>query len=116
MFDGAVISYTDDVKNKVLGVSSEVLKAHTAVSSECAVRMAQGATELLKSDIAVSVTGYAGPGDGEDGTPCGTVYIGYSDRNGSGAVRFIFDGDRDDVRRKTRDAAYGILRERAEEI
>ena len=58
-------------KNKV--EVFEVIDSKTAVSAECAVAMAEGASRLSGADIAVSVTGYAGPGDGADGTPCGTV-------------------------------------------
>ena len=65
------------------------------------------------ADIAVSVTGYAGPGDGFDGTPCGTVYIGYADRNGSGAYEEHFEGSRDTIRTSTRDYAYDLMYKRA---
>ena len=77
---GGVVSYAIDVKRRVLGVSSEVLDdpALGAVSSECAEEMAVGAARVLHADVAVSVTGIAGPGGAEPGKPVGTVYIGIS--------------------------------------
>ncbi|MCQ2516313.1 MAG: CinA family protein [Saccharofermentans sp.] len=113
VFDGSIVSYSDRVKINVLGVPSSVIEEKTAVSYECAVAMAKGALRLSGADIAVSVTGYAGPGDGEDGTPCGTVYVGWCDKLGSDAVKCHFDGNRDSVRRQTRDKAYEIIMERA---
>jgi len=113
VFNGSIVSYSDDFKINVLGVPREVIDDKTAVSAECAVSMAEGALRLSNADISVSVTGYAGPGDGPDGTPCGTVYIGYADRNGIGFEAKLFDGTRDDVRRATRDAAYALMYGRA---
>ena len=73
---GGCVSYTEAVKQKVLGVSGEILRAKTAVSEECAKAMAEGARRLFGSDVAVSATGYAGPGGGTEADPVGTVYIG----------------------------------------
>lgn len=116
VFDGSIVSYSDDFKINVLGVPSKIIAQKTAVSAECAESMASRALELSGSDIAVSVTGYAGPGDGPDGTPCGTVYIGYADKNGSGADAMRFYGSRDDVRKCTRDYAIDLLYERAQDL
>lgn len=113
VFEGSIVSYSDKFKAEVLGVPSVVLETKTAVSHECAENMALGALKLSGADIAVSVTGYAGPGDGFDGTPCGTVYIGYADRNGSGASRQLFAGTRDEIRTAVRDYAYALMYERA---
>lgn len=73
---GGCISYTEDVKHRVLGVSEEILKTETAVSEACAKAMAEGARALFRTDVAVSATGYAGPGGGSEKDPVGTVYIG----------------------------------------
>lgn len=113
VFDGSIISYSDRVKIKVLGVPSAIIEEKTAVSKECAIAMARGAYRLTGADIAVSVTGYAGPGDGEDGTPCGTVYVGWCDKFDNNAIKCHFSGDRDSVRKQTRDKAYDIISERA---
>jgi len=113
VFDGSIVSYSDRVKINVLGVPEAVINEKTAVSRECATYMARGAYMLTGADIAVSVTGYAGPGDGEDGTPCGTVYIGWCDKFDNDARKYHFDGDRDSVRKQTRDKAYELIMERA---
>lgn len=76
VFAGGCVSYTEAVKHRVLGVSQEVLDTETAVSEACAKEMAQKARELFGTDIAVSATGYAGPGGGTERDPVGTVYIG----------------------------------------
>ena len=110
---GSIVAYTDDYKINVLGVPSQIITEKTAVSSECAVSMAEQALKLSGVDVAVSVTGYAGPGDGPDGTPSGTVYIGFADKNGSGALHERFAGTRDAVRQCTRDYAYDLMYERA---
>ncbi len=116
VFEGSIVSYSDEFKMNVLGVPSDVIQNKTAVSHECAVNMALGALRLSGADVAVSVTGYAGPGDGADGTPCGTVYIGFADRNGSGAEKKLFEGSRDEIRKLTRDHAIDLVYERAQSL
>lgn len=102
-FKGSVVSYTNEVKENVLGVSSEIIEQHTEVSEECAKAMAEGACRVIGCDLAVSVTGIAGPTGDMPGKPVGTVYMGYcySNRNISGAVRLNFTGDRDTIRSGT---------------
>jgi len=73
---GGVVSYANEVKMNVLGVSEETLRAHGAVSSETAIEMARGVRKLMGTDIGVSTTGVAGPGGGSPEKPVGTVYIG----------------------------------------
>ena len=98
VYKGGVISYTNQVKENLLGVSAETLEHYGAVSEPVAKAMAQGAMVRLKADVAVSVTGLAGP-DGDDrGNPVGTVFIGYADNNVCFAKRFLFSGDREQVR------------------
>jgi len=116
VFEGSIVSYSDEFKINVLGVPAEIIEQKTAVSAECAVAMAESALKLSGADIAVSVTGYAGPGDGPDGTPSGTVYIGYADKNGSGSFHERFAGTRDAVRQCTRDYAYDLMYERASSL
>lgn len=77
VYVGGIISYTNDVKISQLGVDAELLNRVGAVSSEVAEAMACGARRVLGSDIAVSVTGLAGPGGDAFGNPVGTVFIGY---------------------------------------
>jgi len=79
-FHGGIIAYANSVKTKLLGVSPSVLGKYGAVSEKTAQRMAAGAVERLGVDIAVSVTGVAGPGGGTDEKPVGTVWIGIARR------------------------------------
>ena len=98
VYKGGIICYTNWVKNHVLGVDAGILETCGAVSAPVAEQMAQGARTVLEADIAVSVTGLAGPGGDEYGNPVGTVFIGYSDRNRTISRKFLFEGDREAVR------------------
>ena len=110
---GGVVSYAIPVKHEVLGVSSEVLDEPGvgAVSGVCATQMAEGARRVLGCDVAVSVTGIAGPGGAEPGKPVGTVWMGLATPLGARAERFLFPGARDEVRRSAVAAALALLRE-----
>ena len=101
VYKGGVISYTNAVKEAVLGVPGDVLERYGAVSRWTAGYMASGARKVLRADIAVSVTGLAGPTGDEFGNPVGTVYIGYEDAHRSSVHRYVFSGDRDEVRKQT---------------
>jgi len=72
---GGIVSYTNEVKHNVLGVSQQILDEKGAVSAECALEMARGARRLTGSDIALSATGVAGPSGGTEQTPVGRVYV-----------------------------------------
>lgn len=97
VFHEGYITYCDEAKMRILGVKEETLKKYKAVSAETACEMAQGALRISHADIAVSVTGVAGPSM-EDGKPVGLVYIGCSYSKGTRAVRFHFKGDRAAIR------------------
>lgn len=109
VFLGGVVSYANSVKEEVLGVPSEVLKTAGAVSGECAEAMAAGARRLLKADVAVSVTGIAGPGGGSAEKPVGLVWFGIATAQGVRSERAIFCGDRETVRAKAVVHALGML-------
>lgn len=79
VFECGVISYANRIKRELLGVSSETLKAYGAVSCDCALEMQRGVLKLSGADIAVSITGIAGPGGGSEEKPVGTVYIAVGD-------------------------------------
>ena len=98
VFFGGVVSYVNAVKEHVLGVSAEDLSHYTAVSAPVAAAMAQGVRRLTGSDIAVSVTGLAGPGGGTPEIPVGRVYIGLSMDEGCEVLSLDLSGDRDSVR------------------
>ena len=110
-FAGGVVSYMLDVKEHVLGVSPDILYTPSigAVSSECAIAMAQGVCKALRADVAVSVTGIAGPGGEEPGKPVGTVWFGWSAFGDSSSQCLRFDGDRASVRAQACLHALGII-------
>ena len=111
VYRGGVISYCDDVKHEVLGVSREILNAFGAVSSQTAMAMARGAGALLKADVAVSVTGLAGPGGDEFGHPVGTVFIGYADAERTAVRECHFTGSREEIRSQTIRTALELVLE-----
>ena len=111
VFKGAIVSYANGVKHDVLGVDDSVLAEVGAVSQPVAIQMALQARELLCSDVAVSVTGLAGPDGDEFGNPVGTVWIGFSTTNNTYANRFLFHGNRDDIRLSTTFKALGLILE-----
>ena len=109
VFAGGIISYTNEVKNKVLGVPVEILDTCGAVSAPVAKAMAQGARNVIGADVAVAVTGLA---DTEMENCCvGTVFIGYADEYGTQVREFHFQGDRETVREQTVAAALELLLE-----
>ena len=109
IYAGGVVSYTNPVKEKLLGVPKAVLESDGAVSESCAKAMAQGARDALGCDIAVSVTGIAGPGGAEPGKPVGTVWIGIADADGPSAHLHNFEGSRGAIRVQTAIAALECL-------
>ena len=92
------ITYANEAKEKILGVSHGTLKEHGAVSFQTALEMAEGARLVSGSDIAVSVTGIAGPGGGTKEKPVGLVYVAGADRNGVRVERLQLGGSRERIR------------------
>ena len=109
VFAGGVISYSNDVKRDVLGVSSDILQNVGAVSAETAAQMADGARKLLKTDLAVSLTGIAGPDGGSEEKPVGLVWFGLATKDGVRTEKCIFRGDRAQVRAQAVTHALGML-------
>ena len=105
-FMGGVISYAYQAKVDLLGVSWETLNSRGAVSQDVVIEMARGARTALKADIAVSISGVAGPGGGSAEKPVGTTWIGLAAPEGEWARNFQFSGDR--VQNKS-DAANAAL-------
>ncbi len=100
VFPGGFVTYSDEMKAKVLFVSRESLMKHTAVSPEVSRQMALGAKQATGTDIALSTTGYAGPDAGTEKRPKGTVFISCAYKDIVITRTFHFEGEREAVRRK----------------
>ena len=111
VYKGGVICYTNWVKENVLGVDREVLDRYGAVSWPVVGFMASGVRKLLNADVAVSVTGLAGPGGDDFGNEVGTVYIGFESNRKAEVRKFQFFGDREAVRRQAVEAALNMILE-----
>ncbi|WP_092111177.1 CinA family protein [Prevotella sp. KH2C16] len=94
-FKGGIISYGNEVKERLLHVSHELIEAKTAVCEEVAVQMVKGACLTLNCDYAISVTGIAGPGGGTPETPVGTIWIGYGSKEDVRSFKLTEDFGRD---------------------
>lgn len=102
VLDRGFITYSNEAKTALLSVSPELIGAHGAVSEEVCRAMLDGALAASPADIAVAVTGIAGPGGGTATKPVGLVYLGTLHRGQTATVeRHVFPGDRGDVRRAT---------------
>lgn len=106
VFEEGYVTYSNRVKQKLLQVKQDTLDRYTVVSHQTAAEMAAGMQEQSGADLTISVTGYAGPDDGEDGTPAGTVYIGTWYAGTIQTKKYHFVGDRGSCRRQ---AAIGAL-------
>lgn len=113
VYKGGVISYTNQVKRDLLGVDGEMLERLGAVSAPVAEAMATGVRQRLNADVAVSVTGLAGPGGDEYGNPVGTVFIGFASEEHSEASACYFEGDREAIRKQAAEAALALILENA---
>lgn len=110
VFFGGVVSYANEIKEKLLGVRRETLEKFGAVSEQTAAEMAAGAVSALDVDFSVAVTGIAGPDGGSEEKPVGLVYIACADKKGNvTAAKNLFSGDRKSVRDKTTETALQML-------
>jgi len=110
VFRGSLVAYSDDLKERELGVPRELLESHGAVSAEAAQAMARGARDRLGTDVAVSVTGIAGPNGGTEEKPVGLVFLSAVGPDGEEARRIDLPGDRDMVRGRATAAALHLVR------
>ena len=110
VFAGGVVAYANGVKHAQLGVPDDVLAAHGAVSAETAAAMAEGARRRLGVDVAVSVTGVAGPDGGTPEKPVGLVYLHAAGPDGERTLRLDLPGDRETVRLRATTAALHLVR------
>lgn len=110
-FIGGVVAYSNQVKERVLGVSGETLTAYGAVSEACAREMARGARRLFGTDVAISSTGIAGPTGGTAEKPVGLVYVALAAPDLERCERHLWQGDRLENKRQTAEAALEMLRQ-----
>ena len=116
-FYGGVVSYVNEVKEKLLFVDHETLSRHTAVSAPVAEQMARGVIEQTGSDLGLSVTGLAGPLGGTPEIPVGRVFVGISQRGGDTySVKLTLRGSRRAIRRAAAEAALRALLAHMEKI
>ncbi|PJF20832.1 MAG: competence protein ComA [Phototrophicales bacterium] len=107
---GGVVAYANEIKQQLLHVRIETLRAYGAVSEQTAIEMAQGALSLFHADYALSVTGIAGPGGGTPEKPVGLTYIGLAGRDGTLQVeRYVWQGDRQANKQQSVQAALNLL-------
>jgi nicotinamide-nucleotide amidase len=109
-FMGGIISYSNQAKCDLLSVSPETIKLYGAVSGETAIEMAKGVKERFNTDIGLSVTGIAGPDGGNIEKPVGTVYMGLVFDKEPIAIRYLFKGDREQIKQQTAETAIENVR------
>lgn len=94
-FKGGVVSYTNEIKERLLNVSHDVLEEQTAVCEEVAIEMVKGACNTLQTDFAISATGIAGPGGGSQDIPVGTIWVACGTNNDVRTLKLTEDFGRD---------------------
>ena len=110
-FEGGIIAYSYEAKERLLGVHHDTLYEHGAVSAETALEMARGARKALGTDIGIAVTGIAGPGGGLPGKPVGLVYIALSARTCERVEHFVWNSDRESNKMQSAEVALAMLKE-----
>ena len=109
-FEGDLVTYSNDLKMEVLGVSAETLKRHGAVSEECVREMAAGARRRARADVAIATSGIAGPDGGTPERPVGTVCVALDSDGMTASRRYQLRGTRDWVKLLTSQIALDWLR------
>ena len=115
-YSGGFITYSDGLKQSAVGVPHDVLAAHGAVSAQAAMAMAIGGRERTGADLAVAVTGIAGPDGGSPAKPAGLTYVAVADAAGIAVKRYLWAGDRSENKRLSAAAALELLLERVEAV
>lgn len=117
IFERGYVTYSNESKIEELGVQSSTIETHGAVSEQTAKEMAQGALKNSHADIALSVTGIAGPNGGTNAKPVGLVYIGFAMQNRPPiAMQYNFTGDRTSIRQQTVESALELAIEKLSTI
>jgi nicotinamide-nucleotide amidase len=110
VFNGSVVSYSNEIKHKWLGVKKETLENFGAVSEHCVSEMLRGIAKMAYADYAVAVSGIAGPSGGTELKPVGTVYIGIMTPDGQSEIHHcLFEGDREAVQKRSADFAIDLI-------
>lgn len=115
-YKGSITAYSNEIKNRVVGVKAETLEKHGSVSAQTAEELASGGRNVLKVDICIADTGIAGPGGATPGKPIGLFYIGLSHENTTFNRKHIFNGDRERNKKEAAEAALQILKEYLESL
>lgn len=110
-FETGFVTYSNEAKQRLLGVSADSLRQYGAVSEAVVHEMAAGARQAADADYALSISGIAGPGGGSPEKPVGTVCFGLADRQTTYARTARFNGNRDEIRRQAVDFALAFLNE-----
>ena len=113
-YDGGLISYSNDLKERDLAVDARTLERHGAVSAQTCVAMAEGARTHYQADVGLAVTGIAGPEGGSEQKPVGLTYVGVADSAGHDVRRHVWGGDRHTNKVLSAEAALNLLLERLE--
>lgn len=111
VYRAGLVTYSNEAKQSLLGVSKETLKLYGAVSEETAKEMVEGTLRVTGADYAVSITGIAGPGGGTEEKPVGLVYIACGNKDEITVKKNLFDGDRQEVRETSTETALQMLKE-----
>jgi len=104
-----VVAYSNRSKEIILDIPAKIISKYTAVSGQAAVLMAKNVRKKAGSDLALSITGIAGPAGAAANKPAGTVFIGISDKDKNDCRKFLFRGSRQDIRRKSAQEALRLL-------
>ena len=113
---GSVVSYSNDVKSRILHVAEGTLAAHGAVSPETARAMAEGVRNLMQTDVGVGITGIAGPGGGSPEKPVGLVYVAVSTLGKTSVEKNVFSGVRAEIKRAAVNKALAMVQEMIREM
>ena len=108
---GGIIAYSNEAKERLLGVRHETLEEHGAVSAETAIEMARGARTARGADVGLSVTGIAGPGGGTPDKPVGLVYVALAAGDWEQVKRLVWSGSREENKAQSAEVALVLLRE-----
>ena len=109
---GGIVSYSDQLKRSELGVAAHMLEQHGAVSAQTVVAMAEGSRQRYAANVAIAVTGIAGPAGGSDDKPVGLTYVAVADENGHDVRRNVWKDDRHGNKMRSAEAALSLLLDR----